>query len=287
MGVNDTEYNHGVNIDALLEPAIMNNLRPKLVALAAVGRVPFQRGSDSVKLRKRGMLTATTAAEATDHTVSPYNQVLLGTLVVQQVKVYAELSDKADSFSMINLPEIAEEASIAVAQKVEQDILGLADGFSNQVGTSGNPLSPQVLRAALYNLDLNDVDGDRIIVLHSTQLDDVLDAIQTAGAAVWGNQNTDFTILNGRSLLPSGFKGTYLEVPVFQTNNVEGINADADWCGMACNARRAIAFGEDDRGIRVETDRNIKKGVTALSVDLFYDVKEREDASGVGIVSGQ
>jgi hypothetical protein len=287
MGANDTEFDHGVNVAAWLEPSIMDNLKAMLVALTAVGRVSFERGSDSVKLRQRGKMTATTAAEATDHATSPSSQVLLGTLVVQQVKVFAEFSDKGQKFSMIDIPEIAMEAADAVAQKVEQDILGLADGFSKQVGTTGNPLSPQVLRSAFYNLDLSDVSGSRIVILHPTQVDDVLDALQTAGAAMWGNQNVDFTILNGRSLEPGGYKGTYLGVPVFQTTNVEGINNDDDWCGLACNASRAIAFGEDDRGIRVEYDRNLKKGVTEISVDLFYDVKEREDASGVGIVSGQ
>lgn len=283
----ETEFSNGINVAAFLDPEIMDVLRAQITVLNWVRRVNFQRPSDSMKVRKRGTMTATTATESTDHALSEYTQSLLATLQVQEVKVYAELSDKGREFSAITLEEMAQEAATAVLQYVEQATCGLFDGFSRSVGTTGEQLTPQVLRRALYNLRVADVPGPYVIVLHPTQIDDVQDNIQSAGAALWGNPMVDFSILNGAPVKENGLAGSYLQVPVYSTTNCESINTDADWSGAALNPQRAIAFGEDGRGIRSEVDRNIKKGVTQLAVNLFFDVKEAEDLSGVGIVSAQ
>lgn len=283
----ETVYAGGVNIAALLDPLIMDHLRSQITVLNWVHRVNFQKGSDSVKMRKRGSMTATTAAEATDHATSQYQQVLLNTLVVQEVKVYCELSDKGRDFSEITLEEMAAEAAMAVLDYVEQTVCGLFDGFSNVVGTTGVALTPQVLRRALYTLRINKVPGPYVVVLNPTQIDDVQDNIQTSGSAVWGNPAVDFSILNGAPIQENGYAGSYLQAPVYSTTNVEGINTNADWSGAALNPMRAIGFGEDGRGVRSEVGRNIKKGVTEIGVSLFFDTKEAEDASGCNIVSAQ
>lgn len=283
----ETVFADGVNIAALLDPLIMDKLRDQITVLNWVHRVNFQKGSDSVKMRKRGSLTATTAAEATDHANSQYQQVLLGTLQVQEAKVYAELSDKGRDFSAMTPEEIAAEGAQAVLDYVEQTVCGLFDGFSNSVGSTGVALTPQALRRALYTLRINKVPAPYVIVLNPTQIDDVQDAIQTAGAAVWGNSSVDFSILNGAPIAENGYAGSYLKAPVYSTNNIEGINGNADWCGAALNPMRAIGFGEDGRGVRSEVGRNIKKGVTELGCSIFFDAKEAEDVSGCGIVSAQ
>ena len=55
---NETVHADGVNIDALLDDAIMEHLRAQITVLNWVHRVSFERGSDSKKLRKRGSFTA-------------------------------------------------------------------------------------------------------------------------------------------------------------------------------------------------------------------------------------
>ena len=284
---NETVHADGVNIDALLDDAIMEHLRAQITVLNWVHRVSFERGSDSKKLRKRGSFTATTAAEATPHAKSQYKQVHLGTLAVQEVKVYAELSDKGRDFSMITVDEMAIEGALAVMDKVEQDACGLFDGFSTDVGLTLTALNAKTLRRALYNLRVNNVPGPYVFVLHPTQIDDVQDHIQDAGAANWGNPNVDFSILNGAPIRENGLAGSYLQVPVYSTTNVEGINTDDDWCGAALNPMRAIAFGEDGRGIRSRLDEDIEAGVTQIAVSMFYDVEEREDEALVQIISAQ
>jgi hypothetical protein len=176
---------------------------------------------------------------------------------------------------------------MAILDKVEQDILALLDGFSTTVGTTNVALTPQVLRQATYNLRLNKVGGPYVYILHPTQVDDVLDSIQTAGAASWGNESVDFSILNGQAPAKNGLVGSYLTVPVLATTNCESINSDVDWSGACLNPSKALAFGEDGRGVRTRMMDDIEKGVRQIAIDMFYDTKEAEDLAGVGIVSQQ
>lgn len=66
--------------------------------LNLVQLVNFKSMSDSVKLRKKGSLTATAATESTAHAISEYTQTSPATLTAAEVKVYTEISDKAIEF---------------------------------------------------------------------------------------------------------------------------------------------------------------------------------------------
>jgi len=93
------------------------------------------------------------------------------------------------------------------------------------------------------------------------------------------------SILNGQRPDVNGLKGTFLGVPVFSTTNVATANSAADYVGAAIGVGRALAVGEDGRGIRTELDRDIQAGLTKIAVNMYFDVKEAEDLAGVKIIS--
>lgn len=286
----ETTFSDDVSVAAFVENGIAEYLHANSVMLALVNKIPFVRGSDSVKQRQKGSFTATTATEATDHATSQYTRTALPTLQVQEVKVYAELSYKARDYSTITPQEMAEEAGKAVLKKLEQDILGLADGFSTTVGATGVDVTPAVLKSSFYELEANDVPGRYVHVGHPRSLHDVTDDLidATAGAAsFWANPNASLSILNGNAPQMNGYKGEYLGVDIFSTTNTESVNVGADWANLTCNPQLAISFGEDGRGIIVEIDRDIKKGVVQIAVFSFYDTKERIDGAGVYVVGDQ
>lgn len=287
---NETEYSNAIT-SALIAADVAEYLRDNSVMIGKGRPVPFQRGvSDQVKLRQAGSVTATTSTESTAHAKSEYTQSSPATLQVAEAKVYMELSDRARDFSPLTVQELVSEAGAAIVDKVDVDGLALASGFSTSVGSTGVDLTADVLRLATYNLRLAKVKGAPLIILHPTQISDVQADIISSSGAVWGGPNVQLSILNGRTPgAGSGYVGSFLEVDVFSSTNTESINSDVDWAGLCLDPRRALAFGVDAQGIRVKIDETskIQEGLTGISVAMYYDWKEADNAAGVQIISDQ
>jgi len=287
MADEPTVYADSVNLTDQLDSGIAEYLRENLVLMPLVHQVQFTRGSDSVKLRQKGTVAATTAAEATAHAMDDYEQSTPGTLQVQEVKVYIEHSYKAQKFGMTTTEELIDAMGYAVMKKVETDLIALADGFATEVGSTTVDLTPEVLRTSFYNLDLSNVPGPYASVLHATQISDVQQDLLAAAADVWGNPNVNLSILGGQPPQINGLKGVFLDVPIFRSNLTKSINGGDDWAGLTANPQMALAFATDDRGIVTEIDRNIEKGVLQLAAYMFYDTGEYIDLAGVQVTSDQ
>lgn len=256
-----------------------------MMNLCALKNIPA--GSDSLKLRKKGNLSATLATESTSHAISTYAESSPATLTLAQVKVYVEISDKALKFSGHSWEELAQEAGEAIAQKFDVDAMALFDSFngSTAVGVSGVDNSPEVMLQASYTVRAQAVPGELVYVLHPTQIYDAQLDLLTSAASVWTNP-VRLDILNGQSPQANGYAGSFNGIPVFESKNTESINTGADW-GGACFVRNlalAAAFGGT---IETEILRNVQKGVTQMGVTLWYDVKEASDVAGVCIATDQ
>ena len=279
---NETEYSNYQTVAAYLDSALAPAFRSKTVMMALMHLVNFENGSDSKKLRKAGTLTATAATESQDHAVSEYTQTTPNTLTAAQVKVYVELSDKATLFGGADIEQLVQEGGAALAQKFDTDALALLDALNGgtQVGTSGAALTASILLQANYTLNAANVTDNLVYVLHPRQIYDIQGEILTSTASVWSNP-TEITLFNAAPQL-NGLRGFFLGVPVFQTTNTESVNGDADWAGGHFAAGLALAAGIGPQ-LRSFVGRNIKKGVTELSIESWYDVKEYNDTAGVSI----
>lgn len=280
---NETEYSNYQTVAAYLDTAIAPHFRAAAIMPNLVHLVNFQSGSDSVKLRKAGSLTATAATESTDHANSEYTETTPATLTAAQVKVYVELSDKALKFAGASPEALAQEAGRAIGQKFDTDAMALFDSLNGgtAVGTSGVDCSPQILLQATYVLAAQNIPGAYVFVLHPTQIYDVQDDLITSGAVIWSNP-TALDIMSGQPALANGWKGKFLDLDVYSSTNTESVNTDADWAGACFSPQFALAAGFAG-GIETEIGRNRKKGVTELSITLWYDVKEYNDLAGVSI----
>ena len=276
-----TLHSDAVTVD-LLDAEIMDQLVSQLVMAALVRHVNFD-GNKTKKMRKKDTFVATTAAEATDHTRQNYTQSSPATLTVGEVKVYAEQSDLNRDFSPMTSAEMIEAAVYAVRKKYDGDICALFSGFSTGVGTTTVDLTPTALRTAFADLEINDVPTGYCAVLHPTQIDNINAVLLQSACPVW--TMTELSILNGQRAQANGYKGLFLNVPIFSTTNVATVNSSADYCGAAIGIGQAIAVGEDGRGIRTESARAIQSGKTCFAVNLYFDAKEAEDLAGVKIVS--
>lgn len=279
---NETVFADIQTVAAFLASDLGEHLRASLIMPNLCHIENFQVGSDSLKLRVKGSLAATAAAEATDHATVQYQQTTPATLTVAEKKVYVEVSDKNTIWSGGEVSEIMQEMVTACQEKLDVDALALLDGFSTNAGAYGADLSDIILAEAAYKLEANNAKGPYAYILHTKQWWDVKEDVVASAASVYTNP-TNVALFSGQPAA-NGFKGFFFDVPVFVTTNAESVNTNADWSGACIAVTQALALGLGG-SVRVEVDRDIKKGVTQLAASLWYDVKEYRELSGVQIRS--
>lgn len=279
---NETVFADIQTVAAFLAADLGPALRAKLIMPNLCHIENFKVGSDSLKLRVKGSLSATSASEATDHATSQYQQSTPATLTVAEKKVYVEISDKNRLWSGADIAETLEEMVNACGDKIDIDAMALFDGFSTNAGAYGADCSDVILAEAAYKLETNNAPGPFAYALHTKQWWDVKEDVIAAAASVYTNP-ARVELFSGQPSA-NGFKGMFFDVPVFVSTNAESVNTNADWSGacLAVNHALALGLGGD---VRIELDRDIKKGVDQLAASVWYDVKEYRDLCGVQIRS--
>lgn len=280
-----------IQTDAI-DVAIEERLRAKNVMLGLMKKREFVEGvTDTLKINQEGSLSAAAATENAAHANSVYARTQPTTLQASEIKVFTTASFKSLKFSNLTVDEIADAAADGINDNIEQAAAGLFDGFSNSVGSTGVDLTAASIRLALATLDINNVGGPYVAVLHPTQIldmqDDIADVSAEGGAALYGNPSTNLSILGGQPAALNGLKGSYMDVPIFSTTNCESINSGADWAGFVGNMQKAIAFAEGSGGIETVIQTNGERGSEEIAVYIFYDVEEHLDAAGVQVISDQ
>ena len=177
------------------------------------------------------------------------------------------------------MAKLGAAAGEAIARKVDTDILGLGDGFSNSVGSTGADLSPAVFAAAAYTLDLNDVPGMRSALLHPIQTQDIRDDIIASTAVVYNSESELFNM----QMKERNYQGSLFGIPIFNSTLVESINTNADRSGIMMTPW-AIALTAAPT-VQVLQGVNVQSGLNELNVIMYYQVGEFKDAAGVQIVS--
>ncbi len=283
----ETVFADYVTVAAYLDANIAPAFRSSVIMPNLMHVQNFQGKSDSIKLRKRGTVTATAGAEATDHALSQYQESSPNTLVAGEVKVYLEISDKAIKFAQADVDELVAECGRALAQKFDIDSLALLDALhgGTQVGTSGSDCTPGILLQASFTVRAANIASPLVYALNPVQVYDVQDDLLTTTASAWTNLQL-LSLLNGQPPASNGYVGAFLGIPVFETTNTESVNSNADWAGgcWAPQFALAAAFAGD---VQTRIGYNIKKGVTEVGCSLWYDVKEYQDAAGVSIETDQ
>ena len=269
-------------VDANVGPVLRANaVMPNLVGLR---NLPGPL-SDSVKMRHRDTLTATAAAENTNHAISTYGHTETSTLSVAEQKVYVELSSKVTKFGDISPSELAEEFGAAIAQKFDTDAMALFDGASQSVGATGTDVTLAVMGTAAYTVRVGNVPGPYVYVIHETMVQDLQQEILSSSSPVW-SQAVNLSIMNMQAPESVSFRGSLFGLDVYGTTNSESINTGADWAG-ACFSPKHFLGATFAGGFQMDTDKDIRKGVSQFSGTLWYDVKENRDAAGCLIVGDQ
>lgn len=151
------------------------------------------------------------------------------------------LSDFIIDTSQVDWPkQVPITAARAIAAKIETDICTLFSGFSGSSGVTGTPLSAVTLDAAVtaFGIDAAEEAEKGVIALHRTSAGQLkAEAVAGSGsgaASIFVNGSRNVMDIFGGGLAPgvlSNHLGFYENVPVFQSNNVQKINTNADYAG--------------------------------------------------------
>jgi hypothetical protein len=213
------------------------------------------------------------------------------------------LIDVTDETSDSGVPtfsaRLLERAGVALADKLDADVLALATGFSgNVVGTSGVSLTLADFIRAAYLLDAANAPKNVVqegalgrtpsalqgfmAFLHPVQHLHLSNTLSQSSAS-WLSDPSAAQVVYQDGSAPAGFKGSLLGVPVFLSTNCPLSDANANRNGMMISA---AAIGLAVRYLaRVEQDRDIKVRSNQMALTSSYGLAELVDTYGVRIRS--
>lgn len=188
----------------------------------------------------------------------------------------------------------ASDAVQSVNHTLVSLVANVTDGFSTTVGTSGSNLSVANFLAAIQGLEVANVQGPYMAILHPQQMGDLrADLASTSGGAVQWMPASQEQI----NLLGNGYRGRWASVDLFSSTFVPTANAGADRAG-GMFGRGAVVWadstipGENDSSqliiggkVLFERDRTARSGLTAYITHAYLGVSEGIDAAGVSIIT--
>ena len=229
------------------------------------------------QIPKYGTIAAAAIAEGTDLGTPTTFSTDVTTVTASEIGVNVTLSDIAREGAAEDVAAaIGRQIGDGMANKVDQSLAALFEGFSNTVGTGADEITVDDIFKAAATLRANNAPGPYVCILHPYQ------AFQLKKTLA-GNGNTP---MNNHDLaneaLRSGYVGQVAGMQIFETTNVTGPSAGG-FVGAAMSAD-AIAYMVK-RDMRIEEQRDASLRATEYVGSMAYGVSELFDAYGVGIIA--
>jgi hypothetical protein len=216
--------------------------------------------------------------------------------VARYSKAY-EGSDMARFLSqgVLNPQAFALDAVVSSARTLVDICADVVDGFTATVGTSGSDFTFDQFLEAVTTLEVGNVQGPLMSMFHGQQVADLRqDLANTQGGAVQWNPATQEQL---RVRPGDSYRGNFLGVDIFASNEVKIANAGADRAG-AIWGRGALLWGDmslpndgDPNQIIIggkvllERDRTAKAGLTAFVTHRYIGASMGIDAAGVSVIT--
>ena len=218
--------------------------------------------------------------------------------VVQKDKVYqaSDLARMVDANGVIRQDIFALDAVVSASATSLDMVANLVDNFSATVGSSGVNATAANYLECIATLEIAQVVGPYLAILHPRQWADVRNDVATAsgGAIQW---NAGSQAMLDAAMKGLGAQGNYMGVDVFTTTRVPTANAGADRAGGMFGAGAIIwADGtipsEMDANQMVLADKVLferiregRAGLTSYLTRKFMGFSEGIDAAGVSAIT--
>ena len=278
----------------VITPLVTNNIQlmgatskvtqfPKMPAIATAAAL--SEGSDLSNTAVN--TTGPTITAATKGVLIELTDLLVASSALTGAPAGADIGAIARS---IQGSEFVRWAGDGVMNTIEADLAALFTALNGGtgIGTSGTNLTLANLITATYTLESNNAPGDRHLVIHPVQWQDLLTALTAAtGTVYFGAQD-----LVRRGGLPDirapeegldvrAYKGRLFDFDIWVSSNCPTANSAADRSGaMFVKAALGIAW---KWFLRVELQRNASKITTEAVATAAYGVAELTDTYGVPV----
>jgi hypothetical protein len=256
------------------------------------------RGSVVLKVPEIG-LNGYDILSATADGASVANTSLTDGVVTVTIARHSKAYEQSDLVrlsdqGLLSPQAFAQDAVQSAASTLVSLVANITDGFANTVGSTGVNLSAANFLAAIQTLEVNNVPGPYLCVMHPQQVGDLRAdlAATTAGALQW-MEATQAQI----QMLGNGYRGQWASVDIFSTTHVPTANAGADRAG-GMFGRGAVVWGDSSipasgspdeliigGKVLFERDRTARAGLTAYVTHVNLGVSEGIDAAGVSIIT--
>lgn len=196
------------------------------------------RGSDTVKYGSVGLGgydAMAAVAENASVSVTALTDASV-TLAVARQSLARKLSDLAritdPATGRINVTALAADMVSSAAARFTTMTAALGGTFANTTGTSGSDLTVANWFAAILAMELRNVEGPYVAVLHSQQIGDLRTSIRAETGPL------GFDPASSAQLAQYGAQmaGSFIGVPIIRCNRVPTANAGADRAGMMLGA---------------------------------------------------
>lgn len=243
-----------------------NSLLAGLITRYEIGN----QAGKTIQVPKYPAIAAADLTEGTDMSSTTVSTSSVN-ITVAEVGAQVLLTDLAAMGAGNPAQELGTVLGNAIATKMDQDIIGLFDGFSASFGATTQELSVADIFKAAATLRANKVMGQMSAVLHPYQ-----------AYALKANLTNTFANPNGgdaqNAAMRNGYVGTIAGIDIYESANivVDG-SGDAKGAVFAPEAM-AIAMKRD---FQIEPQRDASNRAWELNATAVYGVGELDDSYGV------
>jgi len=237
--------------------------------LVTVYNIEAQAGT-TIQVPKYPAVSAADLTEGTDMSSTTVSTSSVS-IAVGEVGAQVFLTDMAAMGAGNPADELGTVLGNSIATKMDTDVIGLFDGFSNSLGATTTELTAAYLFQAAAILRANKVTGRLVGVFHPYQT-----------YALKANLTNTFANPNGGDIqneaMRNGYVGTIAGIDIYESANVtvDG-SGDAKGCVFAPEAM-AIAMKRD---FNIEPERDASNRGFELNATAIYGVGELDDSYGV------
>mgnify|MGYP007073207622 FL=1 len=282
---NETELANIGHPTDVISDAISAALVQKVVALPLIYTEDVAEGASNVKLaRKAGNLVAEELAESTAYSFSASSEYTESEVTSTATKFVcvSKLTIEAQKFSSVTKEKIMMEQAAAIGRDLDDEILALTSGFSNQV-TATSTLTVDDVQQAVYTVRSGTAgvsSGMLAALLDYKGVNELIKEINSSTGTIY-SQAQHSTLLGG-VIAENGFAGTLPGVALYNTDGLP--TSGGDDVGLVFDPALAI-FGQMSSSIETRELPNMTGFWDEISSAIFADFVEWNDAAGCGLLS--
>ena len=200
-----------------------------------------------------------------------------------EVGISLEQTDLHRAESILNMDILAQQAGLAVANKIDTDLLAEVADFSNSVGTSSSDLTNANILSAIYTLKAGNAQdrGPIVGVLHPIQVFDLFTNLATL-------TGTPVPAMTGAPGFGVARSFNLYGIPFYESTLCASVNTNADRQGAMFVAGQGSGLIYQTKwDPRVELERDAKMRSWSVVVTAAYgdECIDTSSSAGVAIIT--